>query len=90
MDSTLIGSAGVTLLLVAFFLNLIKRLAQDSVAYTLLNLVGAALSGYASWLIGFIPFVVLEATWAIVAAAALVRIIARPSAHSTGGSATTR
>ncbi len=79
MNSTLIGSAGVTLLLVAFFLNLIKRLAQDSVAYTLLNLVGAALSGYASWLIGFIPFVVLEATWAIVAAAALVRILTRPS-----------
>ncbi len=79
MDPTLIGSAGVTLLLVGFFLNLIKRLAQDSVAYTLLNLVGAALSGYASWLIGFIPFVVLEGTWAVVAAAALVRTVVRPS-----------
>lgn len=79
MVSTLIGSAGVTLLLVAFFLNLIKRLAQDSVAYTLLNLVGAALSCYASWLISFIPFVVLEGTWAVVAAVALVRIVTRPS-----------
>jgi hypothetical protein len=81
MVSTLIGSAGVTLLLVAFFLNLIKRLAQDSVAYTLLNLVGAALAGYASWLIGFIPFVVLEGTWAVVAAVALLRIVARPSSR---------
>jgi hypothetical protein len=81
MVSTLIGSAGVTLLLVAFFLNLIKRLAQDSVAYTLLNLVGAALAGYASWLIGFIPFVVLEGTWAVVAAVALLRIVALPSSR---------
>jgi hypothetical protein len=82
MDSTLIGSAGVALLLVAFFLSLIKRLAQDSVAYTLLNLVGAALAGYASWLIGFIPFVVLEGTWAVVAAVALLRIVALPSTNS--------
>lgn len=81
MYSTLIGSAGVALLLIAFFLNLIKRLPQDSVAYTLLNLVGAALAGYASWLIGFIPFVVLEGTWAVVAAVALVRIVARPSTN---------
>jgi len=81
MVSTLIGSAGVTLLLVAFFLNLTRRLAQDSVAYTVLNLVGATLSGYASWLIGFIPFVVLEGTWAVVAAAALVRIVTRPSTN---------
>ncbi len=79
MFSTVIGSAGVAMLLVAFFLNLVHRLAQDSVAYTLLNLVGATLSGYASWLIGFIPFVVLEGTWAIVAAVALVRIVTRPS-----------
>lgn len=80
MFSTVIGSVGVALLLLAFLLNLIKRLAQDSVAYTALNLVGATLSGYASWLIGFIPFVVLEGTWAAVAAIALVRIVARPSA----------
>ncbi|OQA42135.1 MAG: hypothetical protein BWY52_02325 [Chloroflexi bacterium ADurb.Bin325] len=80
MFSTVIGSVGVALLLLAFLLNLIKRLAQDSVAYTTLNLVGATLSGYASWLIGFIPFVVLEGTWAAVAAIALVRIVARLSA----------
>ena len=71
----LIGSAGVALLLVAFFLNLFGRLRQDSVAYALLNMVGAGLSCYASFLIGFVPFVVLEGTWCLVAAAGLVRAV---------------
>ena len=33
----------------------------------------AALAGYASYLIGFVPFVILEGTWAVVAAVALGR-----------------
>lgn len=41
--STLIGSLGVTSLLVAFFLNLIKHLPQDSMGYIVLNMVGAGL-----------------------------------------------
>jgi hypothetical protein len=38
-----------------------------------LNFAGAALAGCASYLIGFMPFVVLEGTWATVAAVALAR-----------------
>jgi hypothetical protein len=71
--STLVGSLGVALLLIAFFLNLIKRLPQDSMGYIVLNVVGAGLACYASWLIGFLPFVVLEGTWSLVAAVALFR-----------------
>jgi DinB superfamily len=41
--------------------------------YTALNFAGAALAGYASYLIGFVPFVILEGTWAAVAAVALGR-----------------
>lgn len=71
--STLVGSLGVALLLIAFFLNLIKRLPQDSMGYIVLNIVGAGLACYASWLIGFLPFVVLEGTWSLVALVALFR-----------------
>ena len=70
---TLIGSAGVALLLLAFFLNLVRVLSTQSYPYTALNFAGASLAGYASYLIGFVPFVVLEGTWAVVAAVALVR-----------------
>ena len=70
---TLIGSIGVALLLLAFLLNLVRVLTTESYPYTALNFAGASLAGFASYLIGFMPFVVLEGTWATVAAVALVR-----------------
>lgn len=74
MDSaTLIGSLGVTLLLVAFLLNVLRVMSAEGYAYTALNFVGAALACYSSWLIAFMPFVVLEGVWALVAAFALGR-----------------
>ncbi|MGH7340761.1 MAG: CBU_0592 family membrane protein, partial [Candidatus Rokuibacteriota bacterium] len=59
---TMIGSLGVALLLLAFFLNLVRALPTESYPYTALNFAGASLAGYASYLIGFVPFVVLEGT----------------------------
>jgi len=70
-----IGFVGVTLLLIAFFLNLFRLLKSDSDAYLALNLVGASLACASSYLIDFLPFVLLEGTWAIVAGVALVRNI---------------
>lgn len=70
---TLLGSAGVALLLLAFFLNLFRLLSSESRAYASLNLVGAALACASSWMIGFVPFVVLEGVWALVAGIALLR-----------------
>lgn len=69
----MIGSVGVTLLLVAFFLNLMKSLRADGWLYLLMNLVGATMSCYSSYLIRFMPFVVLEGTWAAVAAMGIAR-----------------
>ena len=72
--SLIIGSIGVGLLLLAFFLNLFKILTQDTKTYVVMNILGAGLAGYASILIGFIPFVILEGTWAIVAIVGLIRL----------------
>jgi len=71
-----IGSAGVAILLIAFWLNLVGKLNRSSLLYQVLNAVGAALSCYASWMIGFLPFVFLEATWCIVAITAILRPVA--------------
>ncbi len=68
-----VGSLGVALLLVAFFLNLRGRLQHDSGIYQLMNAAGAGLACWASYLLGFTPFVVLEGTWSLVAVVALVR-----------------
>lgn len=73
--SVLVGSAGVFLLLLAFFLNLFEILTQDMKTYTILNVVGAGLSCYASVLIDYMPFVILEGTWALVAFAGLIRLL---------------
>lgn len=72
-SAAMIGSVGVTLLLVAFFLNLMKSLRADGWLYLLMNLVGATMSCYSSYLIRFMPFVVLEGTWAAVAAMGIAR-----------------
>jgi hypothetical protein len=74
LSSETIGFAGVALLLVAFLLNLLKTLRADSVSYLSLNFLGAGLSCLSSWLIDFMPFVLLEAVWASVAAFGLIRL----------------
>jgi uncharacterized membrane protein len=71
--SEIIGSIGVALLLIAFFMNSFGMLTSDSRAYQAMNAVGAAISCYASYLIGFAPFVVLEAIWCAAAIAAILR-----------------
>ena len=79
--SDLIGSLGVTLLLVAFLLNLRGSLSRDGLPYILLNIIGAGLACLASWLIHYIPFVVLEGTWTLVSLFALVNYFKKKSAQ---------
>ena len=73
--SIIFGSIGVSLLLLAFFLNLFKLLKQDTIAYVLMNVIGAGMSCYASFMIDYIPFVILEGTWSLVALIGLIVLI---------------
>ena len=68
-----IGSVGVALILVAFAGNLAGWMGARSSVYLLLNFVGAALACLSSILIGFIPFVVMEGVWCLVALWGLAR-----------------
>lgn len=84
MDAaTGLGSLGVALLLMAFFLNLFKFIAQDSIPYIGMNIAGAGLACWSSWIIAFMPFVILEAVWCLIAVAALVRWIRTPCARAS-------
>lgn len=69
----MIGSVGVALLLGAFALNLAKVWTSEMKVYQATNALGAGLAAYASWLIGFMPFVLLEGTWCAVSLVALIR-----------------
>ncbi len=66
-----IGFFGVTILLIAYFLNLRDFIKKDSSAYLLLNLSGAGIACYASILLNYMPFIILEGSWTIVSAIGL-------------------
>jgi hypothetical protein len=74
-QATLIGFVGVALLLAAFLLNLFRLLRSDGHLYMGLNFVGASLACYSSYLIRFMPFVLLEGVWALVALVAIARTL---------------
>jgi len=72
--SDIIASIGVIILLIAFLLNLYKKISANSTPYTFMNFLGAAICGFSSYLIGFYPFVVLESIWAIFALVSLIKV----------------
>jgi VIT1/CCC1 family predicted Fe2+/Mn2+ transporter len=71
--SDIIGSIGVSILLLAFVLNLLNKISRENIIYILMNLVGAALACFASYLIHYIPFIILEAVWTLISLVALLK-----------------
>ncbi|NCP85419.1 MAG: hypothetical protein GW823_11125 [Bacteroidetes bacterium] len=69
-----IGSIGVSLLLIAYLLNIKDIIEHNSLSYILLNIFGAFLACIASILLHYIPFVILEACWILVSIAKLVKL----------------
>ena len=69
----MIGSIGVFILLLAFVLNLLNKISRESLAYIFMNIIGAGLACYASYLIDYLPFIILEGVWTFVSLIALLR-----------------
>jgi len=72
--SDVIASMGVIILLVAFLFNLYKLMSASSKTYSVMNFVGAGLCCYASWMVRFYPFIILEGVWAFVALVSLFKV----------------
>ena len=70
-----LGTVGVSMILVGFSLNLFGLMQRRSYKYVLLNLVGGGLACTASILIEFFPFIILEGTWTVVAVVGLVNLL---------------
>ena len=62
----IVGTIGVGLILLAYFCNTFGILKPNSRLFFALNALGGALASYASLLINYWPFVILEGTWFIV------------------------
>ena len=71
--SDIIGRIGVFILLLAFVLNLLNKISGDNSLYIVMNIIGAALACLASYLIKYIPFIILEAVWTLVSLFALLK-----------------
>jgi hypothetical protein len=70
----IIGTIGVGLILFAYFLNIFSMIPKDGILFFIMNIVGAALACYASFLIHYLPFIILEGTWTLVSIIGLLRL----------------
>ena len=68
-----IGAIGVFLILLAYILNVFRLIKNSELSFILLNLIGAILACYASILMNYIPFIILEAVWALVSLISLLK-----------------
>lgn len=62
----ILGIAGAAVILTGFVLNQLKILKTESFSYDAINLVGGIILVTYAWLIGSIPFVILNAVWLVV------------------------
>ena len=65
----------MALLLLAFVLNLLRKLSERSIPYLLMNIVGALLAAWYAWAGDALPFVILEAVWAFTASVRLIMVL---------------
>lgn len=73
--SDIIASSGVIILLAAFLLNLYKKLPANSMVYAFMNFFGAAVCCFASYMVKFYPFVILEGTWGLFGFISLMNLV---------------
>jgi len=69
------GTIGVGLILLAYFCNTFGLLKNNSKLFFALNAIGAGLACYASWLINYLPFIILEGTWFLVSLIGLLKVL---------------
>ncbi len=74
----IIGTIGVSLILIAYFLNIFSLIKKDGILFYMLNIFGGAIACFSSYLIEFWPFVILEGTWAIISVVGLLKSIKKP------------
>lgn len=69
----IIGTVGVGLILLAYFFTTFGWINGREKLFFLLNLVGAGFACYASLLIHYWPFVILEGIWLLVSVIGLIK-----------------
>ncbi len=73
--SLVIGTIGMILILIAFVLDELNKIMQNTVTYNVLNIAGASLLFYYAFSLKSIPFQILNIFWAAVALYKLITIL---------------
>lgn len=74
----IIGSIGVGITLLAYFLSVFSLIQKEGVLFFWMNILGSGIACFASVLIEFWPFVVLEGSWVVISIIGLVKSIKKP------------
>jgi nucleoside recognition membrane protein YjiH len=74
----IIGTIGVGMILIAYFLNIYTLIKKEGVLFFTLNIIGGLIACIASILIRFWPFIILEGTWTMVSIFGLLKNIKKP------------
>lgn len=75
--NSVIGLAGLLIILAAFVLNIFQKLKANSKIYLLLNLLGSAALAYYALKLGSMPFLVLQVVWAFFSGYKLISLIVK-------------
>lgn len=73
----IIGTIGVGLILLAYLFNTFSFIPKDGKLFFTMNIIGAGLASYASVLINYLPFIILEGVWCVVSVAAFIKLIVK-------------
>ncbi len=76
----IVGIVGVTLILIAYFLLQFEKMNSNSVSYSMLNLVGAAMILYSLFYHWNLASVIIEIAWIIISIAGIFRSLKRQRA----------
>jgi hypothetical protein len=68
-----IGFIGVFQILLAYILNVVGKVEKTDLIFILLNLIGAGMACFASILMNYLPFIILEGIWAFISLISLIR-----------------
>ena len=71
----IVGTIGTGLILIAYYLNTAGMIIKNGKLFYVMNIIGAAVACYASWLLGYRPFIILEGVWTLVSIYGLMKII---------------
>jgi hypothetical protein len=76
-----IGTIGVGLVLLAYLFNIFSLIPKEGRLFFVLNITGAALACYASVLINYVPFIILEGVWCVVSITGLIKLLLKTNCN---------